>query len=302
VLCVQREREESIFFKILKKNLYLHPEFHFSSLVQVIITVYSIYNNKYFNTICIWLMRWLITFFTFFLLNALTYSNQNALSDTDNLWEAVENPSASFKSAMTAIVKLREKYHMSEDPSIKIKFKSAIDKISAVVRQSVKDATQSAGLLRYSYASNILDGLLEHEEGLLDKKTKSYIKSQLINYRFREALVGNYSWASLVVDIETAVSLQEIGTEFDYYLKMGRANHLNEEVERKSLDILAKLKDPSAVMPYVLSFELPQQAQTPSLGHFGHVSKKATTHHRIPTHNNHNHIARTMTHTLFIFD
>lgn len=212
-------------------------------------------------------MKLSVFYFAFNLLSVSICASQEMFPDFE-----VDHPKKSFRAAMSGLRELRTMYQESKDSPMQMKMKLAVEKISVLVKQLVSDASNLAVSLQYSQAAIIISEILEHESGLLDKKTRMYMKSLLINYRFREALVGNQSWASLVDLINQSVSQEEIETEFDYYLQMGKANELNEKIEKEMPELLAQIKSPSLLTPYVLSFELPQYAQTPSIGHFGHVS------------------------------
>ena len=197
-------------------------------------------------------------------------------TDEKVLWAAFDNPQIGFEEAMTAANQLRILHGKTGDQNVKNAVKKVIDKISSIFKREFELAGKHYESGNYSRAAAIMSTLIEHDSGLLDKKSKLLCLSKLLSYRYREALIGEYDWRNLVEDISAAKDLNEIESDFSYHKEMGQANVINKQSELSHPEILEHMEDPLARSPYVLRFEIPQYGQTPSVAHFGHVSTLPT--------------------------
>jgi hypothetical protein len=225
-----------------------------------------------------------------------------------DLWEIMESPQVRFKDAIIAVHELRSIYmqQQAEDPSLTHKFKAVVDNLSSLVKREYEHAAKLFASSLFSEASNVVSELLESDTGFLDKKSRQILTAQLMTYRYREALVGTYGWKSLAIDISEAEDRDDLERgQFTYYKEMALVNEVNREAAEVTYPyMMESLRNPRPhhlhphhqqvwvggqgegldshtpspslppppPLPYVLSFDIPQHAQTPSLGHFGHVS------------------------------
>jgi hypothetical protein len=143
-----------------------------------------------------------------------------------------------------------------------------MDQVTIRIRSLLRLADSHVEKKEFSESSTILRYVLEASSALLDQNSLRVCLSKLGQSLFREALVGNTTWDSLVWHYRNWSLTEDLSPSDQFNLNMALANVNN--LHKRTEDGGARM-GASAPRPYVLRFHLPQHAQTPSLAHFGHV-------------------------------
>ena len=172
-------------------------------------------------------------------------------------------------SAIAAIewIKLVEQ-RLQTDPRVDEKstkrYNLIISKLSNEFQNELLLARNLIATLNFTEASDIYSRIINYAGVYLDKSLLEVCLRNLGHCLFRNALVGYARWDE-VESVYAKLSFQrELYEDEKYYYQMAiknavfsRINHIHNQS--------------FLLQPYVLKFHIPQNYQTPSLAHFGHV-------------------------------
>jgi hypothetical protein len=177
----------------------------------------------------------------------------------------------SFETLSSIAVLLSAKIDKADSKAIN-DYMALLRRVEVALNQDIGTANYLIQDGRFSDASAIYEKIIDTGSVLLDNRTISVCYQLHGKSLFREAMVGNATWGKVAHTYNMLSKLRPLDESEEYNYNMAKTSAKIQSLESSST-FTPQLGAPRSDQPYVLYFHIPQNAQTPSVGHFGHVRK-----------------------------